>query len=473
MTAPAAAPVSGVIAAPAPRIPPQPATDRFAFAAMLDSIPGGAAKAASSTAEEGSHTSNPPKEGQSPAGRPDGHPMLGDGAFLSSLPFAVPSALAAGQGPAPTVDASLLELATTEGPRRETGGASNTATAEPAKPAAARLTGERAFHLALSTPSVVGSAGALSIDGPSVTLSPADGESEAGAPRPSNIAPLATPSRALAEDARISRAIVAAASLSPTGVAPGPGAAAAMSPAAAPIAPRAAGGQANPPLSPVRAAAPDPARGGRKGEVAASLSPGRSASPAVASAKTEPDKADANPSDSAPTGQLATPGAVFGAPPSASVAPAPSFAPSEARGAVEVTSRASAPAPAQAAPAAPVKEIDVDLSPSGLENISMTMRLAGEKLTVVIRAASSQTAGSIEGVRDAISDRLAAIGQPLDSLIIRQTGVNGDANANGNGASADDGSTGGGRQSKQGGSEQWSSGDANSSRRGPARNRSF
>jgi hypothetical protein len=124
-------------------------------------------------------------------------------------------------------------------------------------------------------------------------------------------------------------------------------------------------------------------------------------------------------------------------------------------------------------PAAPVKEVDVDLSPSGLENISMTMRLAGEKLSVVIRAASSQTAGSIEGARDAISERLAAIGQPLDSLIIRQTGVNGDANANGNGASADDSSTGGKRQSGQGGSEQWSSGDANSSRRGSARNRSF
>jgi hypothetical protein len=56
MTAPAAAPGSGVIAAPAPRVPPQPATDRFAFAATLDSIPGGAAKAASSTAEEGSQT---------------------------------------------------------------------------------------------------------------------------------------------------------------------------------------------------------------------------------------------------------------------------------------------------------------------------------------------------------------------------------------------------------------------------------
>ena len=50
----------------------------------------------------------------------------------------------------------------------------------------------------------------------------------------------------------------------------------------------------------------------------------------------------------------------------------------------------------------------------------MTMRLAGDKLSVVIRAASSQTLGSIEGARDAIADRMAAIGQPLE-LARRQT----------------------------------------------------
>ena len=44
----------------------------------------------------------------------------------------------------------------------------------------------------------------------------------------------------------------------------------------------------------------------------------------------------------------------------------------------------------------------------------MTMRLSGDKLSVVIRAASSQTLGSIEGARDAITDRMAAIGQPLE-----------------------------------------------------------
>ena len=113
MTAPAAAPVSGAIVAPTPRAAPQVATDRFAFAAMLDSLPGAAAKTASSAAEEGSQTSNEPKQGQSPSGQSDGHPMLGDGALLSSLPFA----LAASQAPAAAADASLLAQASTEGAR--------------------------------------------------------------------------------------------------------------------------------------------------------------------------------------------------------------------------------------------------------------------------------------------------------------------------------------------------------------------
>ena len=151
MTAPAAAPVSGAIVAPTPRAAPQAATDRFAFAAMLDSLPGAAAKTASSAAEEGSQTSNEPKQGQSPSGQSDGHPMLGDGAFLSSLPFA----LAASQAPAaaaPTPRCSRRRRP--KGRGLGTSGASTAATVNLATPAPARLTGERAFHLALSTSGV-------------------------------------------------------------------------------------------------------------------------------------------------------------------------------------------------------------------------------------------------------------------------------------------------------------------------------
>jgi hypothetical protein len=82
------------------------------------------------------------------------------------------------------------------------------------------------------------------------------------------------------------------------------------------------------------------------------------------------------------------------------------------------------PAPTSIRASTPVREIDVDLAPGGLEDLSMTMRLAGDRLSVVIRAGSSQTAGAIETAREAITDRLAAIGQPLASLIIQQTGAN-------------------------------------------------
>jgi hypothetical protein len=90
----------------------------------------------------------------------------------------------------------------------------------------------------------------------------------------------------------------------------------------------------------------------------------------------------------------------------------------------------------------------------------------------VIRAASSQTLGSIEGARDAIANRLAAIGQPLDSLIVKQTGVNTNANTNGNADSAEDGATGETWRSAQGASEWGGSNDA-LFRRGAARDRNF
>jgi hypothetical protein len=122
--------------------------------------------------------------------------------------------------------------------------------------------------------------------------------------------------------------------------------------------------------------------------------------------------------------------------------------------------------------ASPVREIDVDLSPGGLEDVSMTMRLTGDKLSVVIRAASSQTLGSIEGARDAITDRMAAIGQPLDSLIVKQAGANIDGNANGNASSGDGGSGGGDQQSAWDAGERSGSNDA-LSRRSPGRDRSF
>ena len=102
----------------------------------------------------------------------------------------------------------------------------------------------------------------------------------------------------------------------------------------------------------------------------------------------------------------------------------------------QAASAAEAARPQGAAPAAaaqakpPVREIDLDLSPSGLDDVTMTVRLADDRLSLVFRAGNSHTAGAIESAREAIAERLAAIGQPLSSFIIHQTGnTDGAANA--------------------------------------------
>ena len=246
---------------------------------------------------------------------------------------------------------------------------------------------------------------------------------------------------------------------------------------AAPIAPRASGGSANPPVSPTRAApqeaAPRRAKGRSLG--AAARSPGCEPGRAVrqsrigrqgrrASARSSrPRRAadDANePVWRAAVGVLSSRGRRS------------SLTTSPRRGRASRRARARLPR-APAPSAAPVREIDVDLSPGGLENVSMTMRLTGDKLSVVIRAASSQTLGSIEGARDAIADRMAAIGQPLDSLIVKQTGVNADGNANGNGPPPTTARRAANSDRRKAQASRDGSNDASSSRRGAGRDRSF
>ena len=479
MTALAAAPASGPIVLPALRAPPQPSTDRLAFAAMLDSLPDAAAKAGSSAAAEGSRTSTDARQDESPSREPDGHPMLSDGAFLSSLSFGLPSALTPAESPGTEVGASSLAPASTKAAGLESGGVSNAPKAEPVNQGAVRLTGARAFHLAPSTSSVVGADLPPTVsppltEAPSFAPAPPARDSDAGRLEPSPRALVAVQGRGPTRDAAPSAAAV---SVSPAKATPVAGARPAMGKAPAPAAPGKADASPKQSATPTRAAAQDPALGIRKSEAAAPPSATRDASSAVPSAKFEPgDKtADGRPPDPIPSvGQSAMQGSALGAQPSSTAAPVPTFGSFDLPGRTAgVAARANAPAPAQTPAAAPVKEIDVDLSPSGLEDVSMTMRLAGDKLSVVIRAASSQTTGSIEGARDAIADRLAAIGQPLDSLIVRQTGMNADANINGNGASSDEGATGGGRQSGQSAGEQGDSSDASSARRGASRDRNF
>jgi len=437
MTAPAAAPAPAPIMPLPPRASPQPPADAHAFAAVLDSLPGGAVKADASTVEEAPRPSNEKRLDQPPGQKP-GHSPLSDGSLLASLPLALQAA--------PIIDEGLdhapsLRLPATRGPEPEGAGASVAVSARTA--ALARMIGERAFHLGVSTAVGAPAGRALAIDSP---FAPA-GSSTAIA----SVAPAANPG--------------------------GGPALAAGSPAAeaAPIAPRPGKAAANR-VSPIRPAS-EAARSGPRPEAAARPSVERIAT----SAATRPP-AESGGDGKAPGGRAPDPAAPaapslaqagpFGAPLSAPFGAAAPFAPDgSAAGAANIAPGASAPAPGPASTAPPVKEIDVDLSPGGLEDVSMTMRLAGDKLSVVVRAASSQTLSSIEGARDAIADRLAAIGQPLDSLIIQQTGVKADG-TNGNPASADDGPAGDQWRPAQGAGERGSPNDA-LSRRGAHRDRGF
>src|SRR5262249_52681332 len=151
----------------------------------------------------------------------------------------------------------------------------------------------------------------------------------------------------------------------------------------------------------VRAAAHAAIRNTSKSEGSAPPAPHTSGStspptPAGPNAKAIDDRLHDPTASSAPSPMPTSP---FGGELSAPLAIGASFEPDPS-----TTNAASADVAPRAAPLAvgsvssthPVKEIDVDLSPSGLEDVSMTMRLAGDRLSVVIRAASSQTLGSIE-----------------------------------------------------------------------------
>jgi Flagellar hook-length control protein FliK len=352
-------------------------------------------------------------------------------------------------------DSPSLASPAMKGPKSEDSGASIAAGAKAAT--VGRLVGERAFHFGPST--FAGAIRTLAGGAPSApgaaadptALSALNGESGLGAGfSPTEAISARSPSDALPPIANAG--------------------------SATPIAPR-TGGSPTHRASLTRAAAHEAARNGQKPDGSAPAPAARVATSATVHplAESSGKTADGRPPD--PIASAAPSAArtdLFGAQLSAPFAAGASFqldGSTASAGQADVAPRASALAATPAPSAPPIKEIDVDLSPGGLENVSMTMRLAGDKLSVVVRAASSQTLSSIEGARDAIADRMAAIGQPLDSLIVKQTGVNTDGNANGNGSSADGGSAGGEQRSAQGSGERGSHDSL--SRRSAGRDRSF
>jgi len=456
MTAPAAAPAQAPIVPPASRAAPQPAADRFAFADVLDSIPDAPGKEGASAGNRHARLSSESRGQDSREAQPASPSFPTDGALLAALPFAVRAAsmpgepaLAADQAPSEPVAAARAQ-----GPKDA--GASTALSAKTAT--IGRLVGERTFHGGVSNPNGALASRAFAADAPFALVPPSAADSAPrldairdSAPRFGSPQAPAMPPEALAGAVPPSDSARAAASMA-----------------------RRAGDPTAHRSGSVRAAAHEAAPSGEKSEGSppnpAARVPTSSAAHATGGSRRDGKRAEARPSDpissSAPAMAQAKPSAAFPpAPFSAGAFLAPDV---PSANAAERAPRASAPAASAASPASPVREIDVDLSPGGLEDVSMTMRLAGDKLSVVIRAASSHTANSIEGARDVIADRLAAIGQPLDSLIVRQTGVNTDANTNGNAASGDEGPGGRGSQSGQGGG----SNDA-SARRGAGRDRGF
>ncbi len=398
MTAPAAAPASAPIAPAAPRAAIHPPADHFAFAAVLNSLPNAAAKTSPSVADEHSHPSNRPPQEDLPDGRPAHHGLPNDGAALASLPFALRAASMMKERPQSADDARSLPTPAMKGQSSEAGGATTAAGSKAA--AVGRLIGERAFHFGASAGVIANRAfpidaafarGAASFEAQSDRA----GESELFASSPQTEA---MPAGALAAAA--------------------PAGDAASVPA--PIAPRSSAHPTSR-VGSARAAPHETARSGQKlegsepvaaAQVANSAAP---VAPAESSAKATDGRLPNSTTFAAPS--TAQAGGPFGAQPPGPFVAGAAFGPDASKaGATDADAapRASAVAVSSAPSTAPIKEIDVDLSPGGLEDVSMTMRLSGDKLSVVIRAASSQTLGSIEGARDAIADRMAAIGQPLE-----------------------------------------------------------
>jgi hypothetical protein len=412
--------------------------DPLAFAAVLDSAPGGEAKAKPSSGEGAqTPTESPPRD------RPQTqipNSSFFNAALAASLPLATPTTIANGEPAGDTNPPALAPKAMPQMPAPEAASRPRAASAAEAGDAlGARLIAERSFHANVSASSPA-------------TAQPIGGSSSVVDPPSPAIAALDAPDVAVPS----SRAAM-----------PRPSPATAPSPPASPSTPpetnasRAdrtpAAGSGPVPISAGRA------RGERQSEPAATVA--RVAAPTADKAASAPD-ASPSPNGSVPDGSAGLPAN------DGSNAPQPS--PSQTIAAVtpqltaafadpqsrlgDAPPAAQTPRASPAPSAAPVREIDVDLSPGGLEDVSMTMRLANDKLSLVIRAGSSQTTRAIEGARDAIAERLAAIGQPLGSLIIQQTGSTNDA------TNARDSGDGGAKDRPQG-----RGGDANdprSARRG-------
>ena len=432
--APAHAPVAPHLAHPAHGALSQ-AHDSLAFAAVLDAVPGGDAKPKPSSGEAQTPAESPRRD--HPQTQQIANPSFFNAPLASSLTVATSTTIGNGKDD----DVRTPEFAagaTAQIPASDAASTRRVAnSAHGGSSPGARLVGERSFHasVAASSPATVAPVGGLS----SVTDAPASATEVLDA--------LAAPvSSASITTSNPPRPVASPPPSPPTPSEPSPSRAdRTLATASAPV--QFSAGRA---------------RGERQTDVASITS--RGAAPAAETSAPGPGvrrTSDESKSDSGGSVGPSSNGGPNPAPASPAAAPAAAqqsltapFAVPQSRLADAATGSgapraAQAPAASPALSAAPVREIDVDLSPGGLEDVSMTMRLAGDRLSLVFRAGSSQTTGAIEGARDAIAERLAAIGQPLGSLIIQQTGSTTDATHARNTSSG--GSGGEGRPQARGG----------------------
>ncbi len=385
---------------------------RPAFAAALDDLEAEGRRSAPA-GKEGDRASDAAPDAA--LGRPamDPRAALAGGALMS-LTLALPVDRAAG------AEAASLAVATAaSGPARTMGagverGASAAAPAAAKAASAPRMTGERTYFAPTGLPTATAagqgtarldaaSAGGADASAPASPGGEASGVLAAAAPigavaaAAEGAARAATRAMGSSSGASGGRASAAAARAARTAAAP-----AARAPA------RGAEGAAKAPaeVRAVRAAAAAKASDGEATRIeagTAGLGAASAAATPVAGAETQ--------------AQALGPASALGLQQAAL-----SLAADAGPGATEAAPAQGARAtPAQAAAQA-VREIDLDLGPSGVKDATMTVRLAGDGLGVVIRAASGETVASIEAARDAIAERLNAIGQPVASLIIQQTG---------------------------------------------------
>jgi len=410
--------------APAAQTPPQPrgGAPREAFSAALDDL-----MTADAKPQSASKSRTRPAELAADAGaeRPPSDPRAAlTTAALVSLSLAAGEARDGGAESEP--EAGGAATLPPSSPASSTRAAAGPAGADEASPspravAGVKLTAERSY--------LAPAAFARAVDAAAGSAAPAqpppDASAAEAALRPPASAPDPAPSAGGGETATLP-----AARGGETGALPAAGALTAVALSRASEAASIEAKNARTPASaaPAQRSKPPPLKKDAQSSPAAEVRSAKSAAAPVAASASQSARRESaqdagaglEPAPGAPGESAGQVGAAFGlaAPPDpSSVDAAPQSGATTPTGATAT--------PAEPAPiAARVREIDLDLGPSGFKDSTMTVRLAGDKLGVVIRAASGETAATIDSARDAIAVRLAAIGQPVASLIIQQTGAN-------------------------------------------------